>query len=133
MRRIHLAARSQAERHVSALIAVAAALGLVGLGMLVSPEMGKARDRMRGRRDDGEEATQETIPLQVVPEPPTLHVIHGDGGTVLPRSGHDTLALWRQRRRTASTAPTPPDSPFARTQHIRAALGPDVLLHIMRA
>lgn len=69
---------------MSALIAVAAALGLVGLGMLVSPEMGKARERMRRRRDDGEAATQETIPLHVVPEPPTLHVIHGDGGTVLP-------------------------------------------------
>ena len=83
---------------MSALIAVAATLDLVGLGMLVSPEMGKARERIRRRRDDGEETTREALPLHAVPEPPTLHVIHGDGGTVLPFRP-------RQARTLATTSP----------------------------
>jgi len=89
---------------VSALIAVAAALGLIGLGMLVSPEMGRARDRIRRRRDDHEEATEEVLPLHAVPEP--LHVIHGDGGTVLPFRP-------RQASTLASTSPHGVDGPDA--------------------
>ena len=91
---------------MSALIAVAAALGLIGLGMLVSPEMGRARDRIRRRRDDPEEATEEVLPLHAVPGPPTLHVIHGDGGTVLPFRPRQSSTL-------ASTSPHGVDGPDA--------------------
>ena len=81
-------------------MAVAAAIGLVGLGMLVSPEMGRLRARRRRRKL---QTTAPPAPLVAVPTPdpevrPSLHVIHGDGGTVLPFRP-------RQAETFASTSP----------------------------
>ena len=66
---------------MSVLIAIAAALGLVGLGMLVSPEMGRLRTRMRRRK---EAAPPSEAPAPDPSQPPNLRVINGDGGTVVP-------------------------------------------------
>ena len=86
---------------MSALIAVAAALGLVGLGMLVSPEMGRLRSRMRRRKLE-EDTSPEPL-FTPAPDPevrPSLRVIHGDGGTVVP---------FRPRQAETFTSTLPPD------------------------
>ena len=75
---------------MSVVIAVAAAFGLVGFGMLVSPEMARLRKRRRERKRETAPAPLRTVPerLHAVPDDdqprPSLHVIHGDGGTVVP-------------------------------------------------
>ena len=98
---------------MSVVIAVAAALGLVGLGMLVSPEMARLRKRRRQRKQEKAPPPLRAVstePLRAVPteplhalpsEPPdrpALHVIHGDGGTVVP---------FRPRRAEAFTSTSP--------------------------
>lgn len=80
---------------MNAVIAVAAALGLVGLGMLVSPDAGRLRSLLRRRK---RESAVESPPPEAEPAArPSLRVIHGDGGAVLP---------FRPRRaHTLSSAP----------------------------
>lgn len=69
---------------MSALLTVAAALALVGFGMLVSPEVGRIRRRLRRRREQAEAVVETGSHVDGTDSPPQLHVIHGDGGTVVP-------------------------------------------------
>ena len=87
---------------MSAVIAVAAALGLVGVGMLVSPDAGRLRSFLKRRRRKAE-SEPATLPGSVAEplERPPLRVIHGDGGTVVPF----------RPRRADTFASSPPPNP----------------------